>query len=79
MNRDALDQLTGSINLERPHQQNAVRWGLARLWRSADSRSLRGKRRGGKLQVPNGLYLVNHLLLYADKRVRAKPLGYPPL
>lgn len=181
MNRDALDQLTGSINLERPHQQNAVRWGLARLigagqcgvvladevgcgktyealallallwrhyrssnqpirrvlilckpsllrkwleeltsnekrpsgakhglrpyltdpewepfikrfvdrvrfidslatarrmWRSADSRSLRGKRRGGKLQVPNGLYLVNHLLLYADKRVRAKPLGY---
>jgi hypothetical protein len=47
-----------------------------RMWHGADGRSLRGKRRGGKLQVPNGLYLVNHSLLYVDKRARSKPLGY---
>ncbi len=46
------------------------------MWRGADGRSLRGKRRGGKIQVPNGLYLVNNLLLYADKRARSKPLAY---
>ena len=47
-----------------------------RMWNGADGRWLRGKRRGGKLQVPDGLYLVNHSLLYVNKRARSKPLGY---
>jgi SNF2 family DNA or RNA helicase len=47
-----------------------------RLWTGADGRILSGIRQSGKIQVPHGLYLVNHLLLYENSRERAKILKY---
>lgn len=47
-----------------------------RLWRGIDADSLRGVREDRKIQVPNGLYLINQQLLYDSKRERSKLLGY---
>ena len=47
-----------------------------RLWVGADGNNLSGIRQGGKIQVPPGLYLVNHLLLYENSREKLKILKY---
>lgn len=39
-----------------------------RLWNGQTGKQLRGMREDQKLQVPPGLYLVNHQLLYESKR-----------
>jgi hypothetical protein len=47
-----------------------------RMWWGKDGELFRGVRQDGKIQVPEGLYLVNHQLLYESKRNRSKPLKY---
>ncbi len=47
-----------------------------RLWQGIDADPLRGVREDRKIQVPNGLYLINQQLLYDSKRGRSKLLGY---
>jgi SNF2 family DNA or RNA helicase len=47
-----------------------------RMWWGKDGEYFKGVREDGKIQVPDGLYLVNHQLLYDSKRHRSKPLKY---
>lgn len=47
-----------------------------RMWWGKGGELFRGVREDGKIQVPAGLYLVNHQLLYEGKRNKSKPLKY---
>jgi superfamily II DNA or RNA helicase len=47
-----------------------------RMWWGKDGEFFQGVREDHKIQVPDGLYLVNHQLLYDSKRYRSKPLKY---
>ncbi|GIK36909.1 MAG: hypothetical protein BroJett011_07420 [Chloroflexota bacterium] len=59
--RQFIDQLYMINNLDKAH----------RLWRGQDGPRVRGIREANKLQLPEGLYLVNHHLLYDSKRSSA--------
>jgi hypothetical protein len=61
-----IDQMVVIDNLNR----------IRRMWRGEDERHLRGKRTEGKIQVPQGLYLVNNRLLYESMRDKCRLLGY---
>jgi hypothetical protein len=61
-----IDQMVVIDNLNR----------VGRMWRGEDERHLRGKRTEGKIQVPQGLYLVNNRLLYESMRGKSRLLGY---
>jgi SNF2 family DNA or RNA helicase len=47
-----------------------------KLWSKKGGRILHGVNEGGKIQVPEGLYLVNQHLLYKGSRAKSKPLKY---
>ena len=47
-----------------------------RMLRGKDGERFAGVQKGGKIQVPPGLYLVNHRLLYDSRRDKSRVLKY---